>query len=224
MDVLVQQAESIAWVWLGKQPELGRLMDRQTSSEEIHAGLLDLGITHLVCLEAELREPTDNPWQGGPFSGKVVNDPRRCELEFATKGYYLYRVLPPGGEGSPCSTSFQLVSGPVENRPYEVDAEHPWQQTVPVREGLLYRLTVRAQGDAPAAAVRAGFWWRRGNDGPVYEPYGTPIRVGENSREIVRYETAPLGARTLTIKVLGVNPDDTVRVEDVRLAVMEDRR
>ena len=228
MDVLVQQAESFAWVWLGKQPELARLMEAQTSSEEIYAGLLDLGITHLVCSEAELRNPTGNPWYGGPFSGKVVTDPRCCELEYATKGYYLYRLLPPDvAADSPCTTAVPAVPARMDaaGTPLGLlSGDDCWQQTVPVREGSLYRLTVRAKGDSPTSAVRADFWWRRGNDVPVYEPYHTPIRVGDGAREIVRYETAPLGARTLTIKVFGVEPGEIVQVEDVRLAVMEDRR
>jgi hypothetical protein len=246
-NALYQKAEGIAHTWFGRHSELARLVDPNVPAKELYQGLLDLEITHLSCSEALLRDSQGNPWMNGVFTTGFLENPKYCQLEFASKGYYLFRVCRPGSpavrqEGPNLLANPSFAAGDAGLLDWEVlgeprldapsraatgrqavcvDAGNYVQQTLPVREGSLYRLAVRAKSHAGNSNVILDLWWLDGNGDPLWTPYFTPIRVAGDFQEVVKYHTAPLGARKVLVKLLGATPEDKTWVADIRFIRME---
>jgi hypothetical protein len=248
-DVLYMKSESVAWLWMGKMRELATLLEPQTPRDEIHRLLQEMGITHLMCRESELRDNGGNPWLRGALSSQFVEDPKYCQLEFAAKGYYLYRVLPADQSDNPASPGPNLLVDPgfdalkqnpqgwqvIGRSPADdfpagqrpegtaacVDSGNYVQQTVAVHEGALYRLLTRMITDSSKGKLLVEVVWTTAGGEVIYAYDFAPIDARAQLREVIQYESAPLGAKMVTVKVRASEPDDRVWVDEARLACME---
>jgi hypothetical protein len=241
LDVLTQKCEGLAWVWYGRQQELAALVDPAAATDDIHDGLQRLGITHLVCRDDYLRDDRGNGWMRGAFSSKFVENPQYCELEFAAKGHYLFRVRPrreaarprqigpnllhgktfAGARATASSEAVPAASERDDEAVAHVDADHRLEQTVRVQEGSLYRLGVWARPEADEAGLMAIVWWLDGRGAPAADPLLTPVRLAGGFETVVRYETAPPGAREATVEIYSADRQRGVRAGRISLARVE---
>jgi hypothetical protein len=247
-DSLWLKSDSVAWLWMGKQQALATLLNDATPVEDAHRGLTGLGITHLLCRADLLRSGSDGFWTAGVMTPAFLERSGYCELEFAARGHYLFRVAAAEKAVEKRRQSENLLANPqfhfVEGRlpgweivgkplvrakggmgengsPVRVDLASYVQQTVAVSEGGLYRLSVTARAAGPHRELTLEWWWRDGREAILRPAWSDSLAAPAAGWEIVSYETAPLGARSLMVKVLGAHPEDKVWVQDVKLVRLD---
>ena len=247
-DSLWLKSDSVAWLWMGKQQALATLLNDATPATEAYRGLTDLRITHLLCRANLLRGGSDHLWCAGVMAPAFVERSGYCELEFAAHGYYLFRVAAPRtpagrrreSENLLANSQFHFAEGRLSGwetvgKPLVhaggdlgeksssvcVELASHVQQTVAVSEGRLYRLSVSAKPVDPQRGLTVKWCWMDGDAALLQPVWSDSPTMPAAGGEIVSYETAPLGARSLMVKFHGARPEDKVWIQDAKLVCFD---
>jgi len=221
-------------MWLGRQLELGKLHSPKMANEERAAALRGMGFTHLMVelYDANTRKEFAD---SGVFSSEFLGDPRHALLEYAYKGYYVYKLL------SPSDKSCTLVAGPnqlpeavvwlrvgnpknamlldesrKEHQGWCVDGENFLVVETSVQEGQLYRLSFLAKSSADGTIGRREVSWRNGGGRVLNHCWATPYSSSPTTRRVELLETAPTGAKTAAVYLRSNAPADRITLADVQ--------
>jgi hypothetical protein len=232
--------------WMGKQKTLEGIFYSTASPDAVHQALRTLGFTHLLIDTAALQS---HPHGATIFTYTLFNrafleDPRYVQIEYASRGVNVYRLIVPEEPRLAAAAHVNLLrdggfeqfgNGPSPWQPtgkpgierdngraasgtaaMRVNGANYVQQSVPVREGGLYRLAFRARAMHDEARARFEVRWLDGTGKPL-RYYWVPFRVGSTYDEAVFYETAPAGARQAVVFKVGLTAQDEILVDDVEL-------
>lgn len=238
------------WLWLdsvlGKQPLLRELLLSERPNAEFRDQLLQMGMSHLLIELYDSKFSCDRimPGAKGPFRPTFLSDPRCATLEYAYKGYYLYKLVRPGDRVAtaafgdnlladsgleaneakptkwlPAGMPARAVAGDAHsgNAATWVDNANFLMQEVPVSEGQLYRLQFAARFANDKGWGRRELSWRDGAGRVLNQWWATPFSAGNRFSVSSLYETAPPGAKSVIVMLRTSGPSERCLVDDVRL-------